>query len=253
MPRDLWTKKAVEQATKPFNDGVSKKDVQLSTKILDNLTKQLADMVYLGPDEKIMQFDHCHSMVVKGKRYKDGGDLIATSNKLLFALHPITKVKKGWFSSEKTVHHDRYVKPIALKVQFDDLKKVYASDYGYSFRSLCIDYLDRSDDVVYSAELRYYGDNSVAWMHNMKKIMDIEMELKKVVDAYKYTERRPKPIEVVHKGTVVNVNIDSKGFLLNVEPCPTCGANLFLSQDRKTAYCRYCNKEIPTVEQLREN
>jgi len=55
------------------------------------------------------------------------------------------------------------------------------------------------------------------------------------------------------KEPVASINVDSRGFLLNVEPCPFCGANLSLSPDRKTAYCKYCEKEMPTVEKLREN
>ena len=41
--------------------------------------------------------------------------------------------------------------------------------------------------------------------------------------------------------------------LFNVEPCPTCGADVFLSQDRKTAYCAACQKEIPAVRQIRKS
>jgi len=41
--------------------------------------------------------------------------------------------------------------------------------------------------------------------------------------------------------------------LFNVEPCPTCGADVFLSQDRKTAYCAVCQKEISAVEQIRKS
>lgn len=41
--------------------------------------------------------------------------------------------------------------------------------------------------------------------------------------------------------------------LFNVEPCPTCGADVFLSQDRETAYCAVCQKEIPAVELIRKS
>ena len=90
------------------------------------------------------------------------------------------------------------------------------------------------------------------YLREKDEAINIQVILQKAIDAYRERKRAPQPIEVIHKGTVVNVNVNSKGFLLNIDPCPTCGASLYLSQDRKTAYCRYCNKEIPTVEQLRE-
>lgn len=42
-----------------------------------------------------------------------------------------------------------------------------------------------------------------------------------------------------------------RGRLFNVEPCPTCGADVFLSKDKKTAFCPDCQKEIPAERQMK--
>ena len=229
MKRDRLTKEAIKTA-------------QLSTEELENLVSQLDSSVFFSSDEKILYLNHFGSM----RKYKwhrrrfrriakyGEGDLILTSNKLLYGDHPITRVKKGFFSSEKVVHHDEYFEPIALKVDLGgDIKAYMERKY------LVVEYCVKGDDY----KLRIWGDYDDE--------VDFQVALEKAIDSYKYVKSRPK-LEVVHKGTVVTLNVDSKGFLLNVEPCPTCGANLLLSQDRKTAYCSYCKKEIPTVEQIRE-
>jgi len=129
MPRDLWTKKAIGKATQTYKDSWSEKDIHLSMEEFSKLAKQLPEIVYFAPDEKILHFGHFRGASVSEALDKMGeyehGDLIVTSNKLLYGEHPITKVKKGLFSSEKTVHHDSYLKPIALKIDLNELNKAY--------------------------------------------------------------------------------------------------------------------------------
>ena len=230
MLRDRLTNEAIKTA-------------QLSKEELDNLVGQLASLIFFSPDEKILYLNHFGSV----RKYKwfrkrfrriakyGEGDLILTSNKLLYSDHPITRVKKGLFSSEKVVHHDEYFKPIALNIDLSGVIKAYMTR-----RYLGVEYSSQGENY----KIYIWG--------SYEDEIDFQVALKKAIDSHKYAKSRPT-LEVIHKGTVVTLNVNSKGFLLNVEPCPTCGANLYLSQDRKTAYCPYCKKEVPTVEQIRES
>lgn len=61
-------------------------------------------------------------------------------------------------------------------------------------------------------------------------------------------EMNPPELVMRHEGVVLKV--DAKGFLLELPPCPKCGAPLMLSEDRSMAKCSYCGSMHPTIKQI---
>lgn len=250
MDTSIWTERAIKQAKAGFTDSKSKQDFSLSQDDLSELAEQLLDLVHFAEDEKIIYFQRIDNRDF----YGDIGDILLTNRKLLFGIHPVTKVKKSFFSSQKMVHYDSYTRPIGVKIGLEDIVTVDSKVKGFERNRLVITYRANKASSRDSLGLRDPEKSVIVFYYpnRAEEAVNAKIELEKAIDQFLYEHEKPKAIEVQHKGTIVNVNVSSKGFLLNVEPCPTCGANLFLSQDRKTAYCKYCNKEIPTVEQVRD-
>lgn len=61
-------------------------------------------------------------------------------------------------------------------------------------------------------------------------------------------EMNPPELTMRHEGVIMR--IDAKGFLLELPPCPNCGAPLSLSEDRALAKCSHCGSMHPTIKQV---
>lgn len=140
---DVWTREAWKQAEKPFTevylDGHIQ-EVQLSVGELNRIGENLAEIAPFEKNEKIVYLAHIFGLTRHDYSHNfehwDTGtctltlDFIVTSNRVLFAQHPIAKVKKGLPSSRIIANHDCYVEPVIADMNLNEISKIYINDYG---------------------------------------------------------------------------------------------------------------------------
>ena len=140
LTHDILTPEAIEKTQEPSDEDCLASRIQLSLADLNRLGEKLAHMVPFEKNEKIGRIFHIYALTrLAGSerhftKFGIAGtpalDFIVTSKRILFAEHPIGRVRTGLFSRRIIAYHDCYVKPVVASMELSDVHRIHNHGYG---------------------------------------------------------------------------------------------------------------------------